>query len=48
MKRVAAAGVGLLFLTGAAPAGDAEGIWLSQDGDIKVRLSNCGAKLSSG
>ena len=45
MKLFIAAACGLVMLSGAALAGNAEGTWLSQNGDTKVKLSDCGSKL---
>jgi uncharacterized protein (DUF2147 family) len=50
MKSVYAAAIGLISLSGvslssAAMAGPAEGVWLSEDGDTKVQIFNCGGKL---
>ena len=42
--RAAALGLGIL-LSDAALAGTPEGVWQTQDGDLKVRLSNCAGKL---
>lgn len=47
MKQIAIAGalaVGLLS-SGAALAADAKGNWISSDGDVTVRVANCGGKL---
>ena len=45
MKLFIVAACGLVMLSGAALAGNAEGTWLSQNGDTKVKLSDCGGKL---
>jgi uncharacterized protein (DUF2147 family) len=48
MKLVAAAAaiaVSMMLMTSAARAGSAEGTWVSDDGGLKVRLSDCGGKL---
>jgi len=45
MKSIAAAAIGLLMLSSMARAGSIEGIWLSHDGMLKVRLSDCGSAL---
>jgi uncharacterized protein (DUF2147 family) len=46
MKLPTAAGLGLLlFFSSAAFAAGPEGVWLSQDGGTKVRVSHCGGKL---
>jgi uncharacterized protein (DUF2147 family) len=45
MKLFIAAACGLVMLSGTALAGNAEGTWLSQNGDTKVKLSDCGEKL---
>jgi uncharacterized protein (DUF2147 family) len=45
MKAGYAAMFGLFCLSSAAAAGTPEGTWLSEDGDTKVQLSNCGGKL---
>ena len=46
MRLFAAAGFGLMLLfSGAAIAAGPEGIWLSQDGGTKVRVTECGGKL---
>src|SRR5258707_1154875 len=45
MKSLYAAAIGLALMSGAAVAGAPEGTWLSQDGDTKVRVADCGGKL---
>ena len=45
MKHVCAATIGLVLLSSAALASGPEGTWLSQDGDTKVNVANCGGKL---
>ncbi|HEY5167108.1 MAG TPA: DUF2147 domain-containing protein [Pseudolabrys sp.] len=45
MKFVCAAVIGLSFVSSAALAANAEGIWLSEDGGTKVHISNCGGRL---
>ena len=45
MKPIAAAIAGLLMLSHAAYAGGPEGTWVSEDGGLKVRLSDCGGAL---
>jgi uncharacterized protein (DUF2147 family) len=45
MKYVCAAMFGLALLSSAALAGAPEGVWLSEDGDTKVHLAQCGGKL---
>jgi uncharacterized protein (DUF2147 family) len=45
MKFVAASVLALLMITTAARAGSPEGTWVSQDGGLKVHLSDCGGKL---
>lgn len=37
--------LGLALSSSLALAGQPEGIWLSEDGDTKVRVANCGGKL---
>ena len=45
MTRVAAALAGLLMLSTAASAAGPEGVWGSENGGLKVRLSDCGGAL---
>jgi uncharacterized protein (DUF2147 family) len=45
MKLPAAAVIGLLLISNAAQAAEATGTWMSEDGGLKVRLSDCGGKL---
>lgn len=45
MKSGYAAVIGLFCLSSAAAAGTVEGTWLSEAGDTKVQLTNCGGKL---
>jgi uncharacterized protein (DUF2147 family) len=45
MKSLYAAAIGLALMSSAAVAGAPEGTWLSQDGDTKVRVADCGGKL---
>jgi uncharacterized protein (DUF2147 family) len=44
-KLVAAAVAGLVMLSSATYAGGAEGTWVSEDGGLNVRLSDCGGVL---
>jgi uncharacterized protein (DUF2147 family) len=45
MKSIYAAIIGLIWVSGSAWAGSAEGIWLSEDHDTKVQIVDCGGKL---
>jgi uncharacterized protein (DUF2147 family) len=45
MKFLTAAAAGLLMLSHVAYAGNPEGTWVSEDGGLKVRLSDCGGEL---
>ena len=45
MKSLYTAVAGLVCLSSGVLAGSAEGTWLSEDGDTKVQISECGGKL---
>ncbi|MEJ2375087.1 MAG: DUF2147 domain-containing protein [Pseudolabrys sp.] len=45
MTRLTAAAAAILMLSQAAYAAGPEGTWMSEDGGLKVRLSNCGGRL---
>ncbi|MEJ2434203.1 MAG: DUF2147 domain-containing protein, partial [Pseudolabrys sp.] len=45
MTRLTAAAAAILMLSQAAYAAGPEGTWMSEDGGLKVRLSDCGGRL---
>ena len=48
MKFVSAVVIGFCFLSSVAVAAQPEGIWLSEDGGTKVRISSCGTNKLCG
>lgn len=45
MRLTVAAAIAMLTISNCALAAEAEGTWVSDDGGLKVRLSDCGGKL---
>ena len=44
--RLAACALGVTAMTSIpAQAGDPTGMWLSQDGDVKIKVSHCGSEI---
>ena len=44
--RLAACALGVTAMTSiSAQAGDPTGMWLSQDGDVKIKVSHCGSQI---